>query len=203
MVGLLKRPVYAVNYSSQKWNPPINTLLSMADLTAINNKLNSLRRLKLVADDDINYLFNTMPTLQEWKQATAVRVGSRGTTSNPELLQIDTQLMQYNLPARGSRAKAIREIAAIIGRRKTRRGPQAITSERHDAMEIMKEIVDTLCDTVVYDRDKWLALQKYNPTGPDKVSGGYGEDGPTVERVRQGLIKELSAREAPPRTMIP
>jgi hypothetical protein len=164
----------------------------MADLTAINNKLNSLRRLKLVADDDINYLFNTMPTLQEWKQATAVRVGSRGTTSNPELLQIDTQLMQYNLPARGSRAKAIREIGAIIGRWKTRRGPQAITSERHDAMEIMKEIVDTLCDTVVYDRDKWLALQKYNPTGPDKVPGGYGEDGPTVERVRQGLIKELS-----------
>ena len=77
----------------------------MADLTAINNKLNSLRRLKLVADDDINYLFNTMPTLQEWKQATAVRVGSRGTTSNPELLQIDTQLMQYKLPEEAAEPK--------------------------------------------------------------------------------------------------
>ena len=97
----------------------------MADLTAINNKLSSLRRLKIVADDDINYLFNTMPTLQEWKQATAVRVGSRGTTSNPELLLINTRLMQYNLPARGSRGKAIREIGAIIERRKTRLGLQS------------------------------------------------------------------------------
>jgi hypothetical protein len=73
-----------------------------------------------------------------------------------------------------------------------RRGLQANTSERHDAMEIVEEIVDTLCDTVVYDRNKWLALQQYNPTGPDKVRGGYGEEGPTVERVRQTMISDMS-----------
>jgi hypothetical protein len=73
-----------------------------------------------------------------------------------------------------------------------RRGLQANTSERRDAMEIMEEIVDTLCNTVVYDRNKWLALQQYNPTGPDKVRGGYGEEGPTVERVRQTMILEMS-----------
>jgi hypothetical protein len=82
----------------------------MPNLTAINNKLNSLRRQKVVPSNDIYYLFDTMPTLQEWKQATDVKVGSRGTKSNPELLQIDTQLAQYILPARGSRAKAIKEI---------------------------------------------------------------------------------------------
>jgi hypothetical protein len=164
----------------------------MANLAPIRNKLTSLRRQKDVASNDTNYLFDTMPTLQEWKQATDVRVGSRGTTSNPELLQIDAQLVQYNLPARGSRAKAIKEIKAIIGRWKARRGPQANTSERHDAMEIVEEIVDTLCVKVVYDRDKWLALQQYAPTGPDKVRGGYGEEGATVERARQGMIKEMS-----------
>lgn len=167
----------------------------MVDTTAIDNKLQRLRREKLLPSNDLNYLFDTMPTLHEWQKATSVKVGARGVKSNPELLAIDTELTNYLRVAPGSRASAIKRIAATIAAWKTRRGHKANTSLRHDAMEILEEIVTTLCTHVVYDRDQWLRNQRNqraHAVGLDRVPGGFGENGPTVEKLRLALIDELS-----------
>jgi hypothetical protein len=162
------------------------------DLTPLTNKLSSLQREKRTRSADPNHLLDTMPTLREWKQATDVRFGSRGTTSNAELLQIDAKLIDYFGGTRGCRAKAIREIATIIQVWKNRRGPQVNTSRRKDAMNMLEEIVNTLREEVVYDREKWLASQKITPLGPDRVNGGCGEGGHTVELVRLEMLREMT-----------
>lgn len=166
----------------------------MVDTTAIDNKLRRLRLEKRTPDNDLYYLFDTVPTLHEWQKATSAKVGARGVKSNPELLAIDTELTNYHLPhvARGSRASAIKRIAATIAAWKTRRGHKADTSLRHDAMEMLEEIVTTLRTHVVYDRDQWLMRQQFVATGPDRIPGGFGENGTTVQRLRKSLIEELS-----------
>ncbi|WP_454912768.1 hypothetical protein [Variovorax gossypii] len=164
----------------------------MPGLTAIDLKLQALRRDRYTRSDLDDYLFDALPTLAEWQHATAAKTGSRGKTSNPEILQIDAELLNYRNIARGSRATAIRKIGEIIARWRLRRGQNAQNSLRLGAMDAMEEIVTILCDTVVYDRAKWLLLQDYTSAYPDRIPGGFSENGKTVQRLRKSLIEEFS-----------
>jgi hypothetical protein len=160
-------------------------------LADLNNRLPNLNQ----GRQEQYYLMDTLPRCREWQEATKANVGKRG-GNNPELLTIDQLLTTCETAlARGARAKAIRDIIGVIASWRLRKGPGANTSERRPAIDLLDQIAQLLNQHVLFDYNAWLVRLAVPAAGTDRVQGGFGELGPTVESLRWSLITEIALQK--------